>query len=378
MQNQEIKNISLYIQEKAKSYNIFIYNKKFFESLSFANKSKILVITHEHIYLKYKNIFNFNNLNYKYNIYFLPDGEEAKTWDNLEKILSHMLELKLDRNSLVIALGGGVIGDIAGFASSIYQRGIDFIQAPTSLLAMVDSSVGGKTAVNLKNYGKNLIGSFYQPSQVIIDINFLETLPEVEFKNGMAEVCKYSLLRQDSGEFYNWLINNKNLICKKNPEALIHMIETCVGTKANIVSQDEKEISGKRALLNLGHTFGHSIETASNYKIPHGQAVGIGILMSADLSLRLNKISQETHKKIFELIKLFELEQKIPEKYKLKYNFSAEALYENFKLDKKTENSRLKFIIPAENTNNSEILEVEESQESNIKNIILEILNNYI
>lgn len=219
----------------------------------------------------------------------LPDGEAHKNLAAISRIYDVLLKGKFDRNTTLIALGGGVVGDITGFAAATYLRGINFIQIPTTLLAQVDSSVGGKTGVN-HELGKNMIGAFYQPRCVIADTSVLATLPEREVKAGLAEVLKYGLVYD--ADFFNWLSANSETLSQSEPGVLSQAIKTCCEIKAAIVAKDEKE-SGIRALLNLGHTFGHAIETASGYgNWLHGETVAMGIVMAADLSTRLGWIDQ--------------------------------------------------------------------------------------
>jgi 3-dehydroquinate synthase len=214
----------------------------------------------------------------------LPDGEQHKNLGVISKIYDYLLRNKFDRHTTLLALGGGVIGDITGFAAATYQRGIGYIQIPTTLLAHVDSSVGGKTGVN-HSLGKNMIGAFYQPRCVLADIRMLDSLPEREIKAGLAEVVKYGLIR--NAKFFDWLAENSKPISGLDDAYLVRAIKTCCEMKAGIVAQDEKEI-GIRALLNLGHTFGHAIETAAGYGTwLHGETVAMGIVMAADLSRRL-------------------------------------------------------------------------------------------
>lgn len=218
----------------------------------------------------------------------LPDGEQYKTLATLETIFDALLEKRHARTTTLIALGGGVVGDMTGFAAACYQRGVDFIQVPTTLLAQVDSSVGGKTAVNHPR-GKNMIGAFHQPKAVVIDTDVLETLSERELSAGLAEVIKYGLIR-DAG-FLDWLEQNMPQLRAREPEALRYAIAESCRNKADVVAADETE-QGNRALLNLGHTFGHAIETATGYKSwLHGEAVGAGMAMAAAFSARLGWIS---------------------------------------------------------------------------------------
>ncbi len=217
----------------------------------------------------------------------LPDGEAHKGLSAISRIYDELLAGKYDRNTLLVALGGGVVGDITGFAAATYLRGINFIQIPTTLLAQVDSSVGGKTGVN-HPLGKNMIGAFYQPRCVLADSEVLDTLPEREVKAGLAEVLKYGLIHD--AEFFDWLAANSAGIATCDSALISQTIKTCCEIKAELVAKDEKE-SGVRALLNLGHTFGHAIETASGYgNLLHGETVAMGMTMAADLSRRLGWI----------------------------------------------------------------------------------------
>jgi 3-dehydroquinate synthase len=229
----------------------------------------------------------------------LPDGEKYKNLGTVNLIYSTLLENKFDRSCTLIALGGGVVGDMTGFAASSYQRGVDFIQVPTTLLSQVDSSVGGKTGVN-HPLGKNMIGAFYQPKCVLIDIDTLQTLPKREFSAGMAEVIKYGLL--GDVEFYDYLNKNIDLIMNFDKEVIKYIIFNSCENKANIVAKDEFE-GGVRALLNLGHTFGHAIENTKGYGVVlHGEAVGIGMLMAAKMSNLEGYISNDEVLKVKELL----------------------------------------------------------------------------
>jgi len=220
----------------------------------------------------------------------LPDGEQYKTWETLNLIFDALLGSHCERSTTLIALGGGVIGDMGGFAAACYQRGMPFIQVPTTLLSQVDSSVGGKTAIN-HPLGKNMIGAFYQPKLVLADISTLNTLPDRELKAGLAEVIKYGLIRDP--EFFEWLEINLERLLSRDPEALAYAVHRSCANKAEVVIADERE-TGERALLNLGHTFGHAIETGLGYGVwLHGEAVAAGTLIAAELSCRLGWISPE-------------------------------------------------------------------------------------
>lgn len=220
----------------------------------------------------------------------LPDGEQYKNMEVLQTILTQMLENRCDRTVTVIALAGGVVGDITGFASACYQRGVNFIQIPTTLLSQVDSSVGGKTGVN-HPLGKNMIGAFYQPQVVIIDIDTLDTLDDRQFSAGMSEVIKYGLLWDK--QFLDWLHDNMIGLMQRDKDLLLTAIRRSCEIKAEVVAEDEHE-SGVRALLNLGHTFGHAIETAMGYgNWLHGEAVAAGMVMAAELSQRMGWLTEE-------------------------------------------------------------------------------------
>ncbi|WP_421716655.1 3-dehydroquinate synthase [Arcobacter arenosus] len=262
----------------------------------------------------------------------IPDGEEYKRMNTIETILEHCFEHKLNRSSLLIAFGGGVIGDMTGFAASIYQRGIDFIQIPTTLLSQVDASVGGKTGINNK-YGKNLIGAFYQPIAVNIDPHFLTTLPKREFGAGIAEIVKMAVTF--NSDFFKWLEEND----LNDEENIKVAIAKSVETKAWVVSQDEKE-RGLRAALNYGHTFGHVIENETNYDTYlHGEAVGIGMTMANALAVKIGYMTQEDSNRVTALLEKYD----IPTTYNIK---DVEDFYEHFFLDKKSLDNKIKFIIP--------------------------------
>jgi len=247
-------------------------------------------------------------------------------------ILDRLFEAQFDRQSLLIAFGGGVIGDMTGFAASIYQRGIGFVQVPTTLLSQVDASVGGKTGVN-NRFGKNLIGSFYQPEAVYIDPAFLETLPPREYAAGIAEVVKMAVMFDK--EFFDFLSAHD----LRDPEALKRMIARSVALKAEVVNQDEKE-KGLRAVLNYGHTFGHVVENETGYsRYLHGEAVAIGMVMANELAVKLGLLSREEAEAIRELLRRYDL----PTSYPIR---DVDEFYEHFFLDKKSAKGKIKFILP--------------------------------
>ena len=219
----------------------------------------------------------------------VPDGEQHKNLATLEHVLTRLIELKAERKTMIVALGGGVVGDIAGFAAAIYQRGMPFVQVPTTLLSQVDSSVGGKTGINHPQ-GKNMIGAFYQPRAVLIDTDCLRTLPARELSAGLAEVVKYGVLGDRA--FFAWLEDNMDALVRGDAAALAHAIEVSCRIKAAIVARDERE-EGERALLNLGHTFGHAIENGLGYgEWLHGEAVAAGMVVAARVSRRQGRIGE--------------------------------------------------------------------------------------
>lgn len=245
---------------------------------------QVLIVTNDTVAPLYLSALKNALSNYQVDTVVLPDGEEYKDLTTLNLIFDALLTQRHNRTTTLIALGGGVIGDMTGFAAAAYQRGVNFIQVPTTLLSQVDSSVGGKTAVN-HALGKNMIGAFHQPLCVIADTDTLQTLPVKELSAGMAEVIKYGLISDPL--FYNWLIDNISKLMDKNPSVMTEAIYRSCQNKAKVVAEDERE-GGIRAILNLGHTFGHAIESHQGYgKWLHGEAVGAGMMMAADLSMRM-------------------------------------------------------------------------------------------
>ena len=266
----------------------------------------------------------------------LPDGEEHKTLAVWSGIFDNLLQARCDRRTTLIALGGGVVGDIAGFAAACYQRGIPFVQVPTTLLAQVDSSIGGKTAVN-HPLGKNMIGAFHQPRAVIIDTDTLRSLPDRELRAGVAEVIKYGLIRD--AEFFYWLEKNLVSLLKRDPRALAHAISRSCRAKAEIVALDERE-SGLRAILNLGHTFGHAIETGLGYGTwLHGEAVAAGMVMAADLSHRLGWLVKDDLDRIERVVAAAGLPVRSPAA------LPETKLRELMAVDKKVEAGRVRFVL---------------------------------
>ena len=326
-----------------KSYKIRIgageinYLRQFLEQ---KNYSKIFIITDENVAeLHLTQLINvLQGLNFTTTI--VASGEQTKSFASLEKTCEAILQQNIDRKSLILAFGGGVVGDLAGFVASILLRGVDFVQVPTTLLACVDSSVGGKTAINSK-FGKNLVGSFYQPKLVICDLDFLVTLPEREFRAGYAETLKYGLI--EDKEFFDFLDQNLEKIFTKDGQTLQKIITKSCEIKARIVSQDEKE-NGVRALLNFGHTFAHAFENELNYSndLLHGEAVGIGMLMAAKMSQNLGMIDSAAFNIIENHIEKSGLNFDLK---KIRSNWNQENLVHHLYKDKKTEHQNLTFIL---------------------------------
>lgn len=273
---------------------------------------------------------------YQCDVVILPDGEVFKTLESVNLIFDGLLEARHNRTTTLIALGGGVVGDITGFAAASYQRGVNFIQIPTTLLSQVDSSVGGKTGVN-HALGKNMIGAFHQPQCVIADTETLNTLPLRELRAGFAEVIKYGLICD--APFFDWLEQNYKSVLDCDTEALVYTLERSCQNKALVVAQDERE-SGIRAILNLGHTFGHAIETAQGYgNWLHGEAVAVGMVMAADLSARLGWISSADRQRSRALIEASGLPVLPPE------NMTSEQFMELMAVDKKVLDGALRLVL---------------------------------
>jgi 3-dehydroquinate synthase len=266
----------------------------------------------------------------------LPDGEQYKTLGVLDRVYTALLQNRFDRRCTLLALGGGVVGDMTGFAAASYQRGVDFIQVPTTLLSQVDSSVGGKTGVN-HPLGKNMIGSFHQPRCVIIDIATLDSLPDRELSAGLAEVIKYGLINDP--EFFTWLEQNMARLVAREHDALSYAIERSCSDKAAVVAADERE-SGQRALLNLGHTFGHAIETGMGYGTwLHGEAVGAGMCMAAAMSAKLGWLSDQQVRRVDRLVAAAGLPVRPPDQV------SPERFLELMAVDKKVMNGQLRLVL---------------------------------
>ncbi len=322
-----------------RSYPIYIGSGLLSQSELFTQhiKSKqVIVVTNVTIAPLYLPAVLKNLQDYSTETVILPDGEQFKTLDYVAQIFDQLLARKFSRTATLIALGGGVIGDMGGFAAACYQRGIAFLQIPTSLLAQVDSSVGGKTGVN-HPLGKNMIGAFYQPQCVIADADVLDTLDDRQLSAGLAEVIKYGLIRDI--EFFEWLENNIDALLARNKSALAYAIERSCINKAEIVAEDETE-TGIRATLNLGHTFGHAIETGAGYgKYLHGEAVAIGTCQAADLSRRIGLLNDDDVTRIIALFKKTKLPVEPPE------CVDTERFLDLMAVDKKNVDGQIRLIL---------------------------------
>lgn len=261
-------------------------------------------------------------------------GEQSKNMDTVQKLYEQLIINKFDRHDLLVALGGGVVGDLTGFSAATYLRGIDFIQIPTSLLAQVDSSIGGKTGVDFQQY-KNMVGAFYQPKLVYMSMEAFQSLPDKQFANGMAEEIKHGLIKDRS--YYTWMKENRELILQKAPETLIGMLETGCNIKRVVVENDPKE-KGERALLNFGHTIGHAIEKLSDFQLYHGECVSLGIVAAAWLSVKKGHLTQEELTDIEQVLSAYELPIRIS-------GYDAQEILTTTKSDKKMIGGKVKFTL---------------------------------
>ena len=344
---------NIVIDNSYKNFTTLVYefNNKNIENLSKFNINEIydevLIISDENVYNHQLDNF-INNIKAKIVYeYIIPSGEDSKSLSVYEEIIKYCIRINLSRKSLIIALGGGVVGDLAGFVASTYMRGIDVCQVPTSLLSQVDSSVGGKTGINIGNF-KNIIGTFYQPKFTYINIDALKTLSYNEFIAGMAEVIKYSIIYDY--DFLDYLINNSENILNKDNKTLHYMVKKCIEIKADIVSKDEKE-GDLRKILNFGHTFGHGVEKLC--KISHGEAVSIGMNMAFKLALEKGYINGSYYNKFINACDKFNLplnfnisldeKDEITKERKDKIN---QEILEIMKNDKKNSFGKINLILP--------------------------------
>ncbi len=323
----------------ARSYPIFIGNRLLGDPrhvADFVHGRQVMIVSNETVAPLYLEKTRAAFRDFEVQTVILPDGEQYKNLQVLDAVFDALLSNQFDRHCTLVALGGGVVGDMTGFAAACYQRGVNFIQIPTTLLAMVDSSVGGKTGVN-HPLGKNMIGAFHQPQCVIIDTETLASLDDRQLSAGLAEVIKYGLIRDV--DFIQWLEENMLKLLARDDDAIVEAIEFSCRCKAAVVAEDEKE-SGVRALLNLGHTFGHAIETATGYgNWLHGEAVGTGMLMAADLSMRHGWISAADVQRVENLIDMALLPTRAPA------SMDFDAFMKVMAVDKKVRDGKINFVL---------------------------------
>lgn len=334
--------VSIDLQQR--SYNIAIGDSLFDNPATYAElpiASSALIVTNSTVAPLYAQRL-LRALQGKYanvQTLILPDGEEYKTWQTLNQIFDVLLQNGCDRKTILFALGGGVVGDMAGFAAASYMRGVPFVQVPTTLLAQVDSSVGGKTGIN-HPLGKNMIGAFYQPLKVVCDLATLKTLPARELSAGLAEVIKYGPIADP--EFLSWIENNIDALMAREPAALVHAVRRSCEIKAWVVAQDERE-AGLRAILNFGHTFGHAIEAGLGYgSWLHGEAVGCGMVMAAQLSYRVGLVEQALAQRLTALIRKAGLPVTAP---RLAETDNAGRYLELMRVDKKAQGGEIRFVL---------------------------------
>lgn len=277
-----------------------------------------------------------NNLDSTIFSHVFEAGEASKNGDTLNKLYEDLIKFKMDRNDLLVALGGGVVGDLTGFCAATYLRGIDYIQVPTTLLSQVDSSIGGKTAIDFMKY-KNMVGAFYMPRLVYINVNTLKTLDSKQFSSGMGEVIKHGLIQDN--HYYEYIWSNKDKIKNKAVNSLIELIYGSCLIKARVVEEDPKE-KGIRAYLNFGHTVGHAIEKLSDYKLFHGECVALGMMSSLYISNKLGFVSKEEVDNVRKLLEFFDLRTHLDTS-----DFDKKAVLEATKSDKKMDNNRIKFVV---------------------------------
>ena len=341
VQEQEVR-----IKTSERAYKIYFKDLYRFTLAPIKPSKKVLIISQAPIAKHYLDILleKITTDEYEASTMIIDNGEEAKNFFTYQLILQKLLSLNFERNDTIVALGGGVVGDIVGLAASTFYRGINYVQIPTTLLSMIDSSVGGKTGINVPE-GKNLIGSFYQPHMVHIDSSNLLTLPDREFKSGLGELVKYTMLGSQwdvllGDNFYDFVNMNADQILEKDQSILNEVISHCLIIKAGIVSEDEHE-KGVRAHLNLGHTFAHAFEETTKYKVfTHGEAVAIGLVSACYLAEELGYIKRSATKKVTDLLEKFNINYKIPKDLKL------ESILGAFKYDKKSVNGVPTFVLP--------------------------------
>ena len=329
------------VNTTSKSYPVFIWSNIFRSLPEFIRKfnlpSRVCVILDEKVEQIYGSSIRkvINGFAVKKHFLVLPASEKVKSFETVSQIFTRLYEEQFGRDTLLIAIGGGTVGDVAGFAASTYMRGLPLVHIPTTLLSAVDSSIGGKTGINFKE-AKNFIGTFYQPSLVLIDTNFLNSLPEEEFISGFGEVIKYSYLT--NRKFYSTLLSDCNLLVKKDSGFLNKIIYESVKIKSAVVSEDENEITGLRKILNFGHTFAHAFESNSSFKLSHGKAVIAGIVSALFLSFEKGLMTEN------QLNYMLELPLKFQPSIKIK-NINKEDIFKLMTYDKKNSKGKIKFVL---------------------------------
>ncbi|MCK9614568.1 MAG: 3-dehydroquinate synthase [Candidatus Omnitrophica bacterium] len=321
-------------------YNIYI-EQNLFKNISSRIKGLNLgnfaiILASRSVLAFYRKKIEKSFTNFPHRIIVLPDGERAKTKESLFRIIQEIIKTnKLDRKVFIVCIGGGTVGDVGGFAASIYKRGIPYVQVPTTLLSQIDASIGGKTAIDLKE-AKNILGAFYQPKVVFIDPNFLNTLKKKQVKEGIAEAVKYAVIKNSA--FFIFLLKNYREILSLKPSSILKVIDVCANIKAKIVEIDEVEKKSIRTILNFGHTFAHALEAASKYKkISHGEAVSLGMLYAAFLSNRVGLCSMNEICQIRDLLKKFELP--------VKYKYDFKTIYKAMSYDKKNVSGQFRLVL---------------------------------
>ncbi len=359
--------IKLNVNLKERTYPIYITTDfqglgKAFSALK--QFSKIIVITDSNVGRIYSEecIKAISDTAAEMFCYTIPAGEKSKVLSTVSDIYREMIACRLDRRSAVVALGGGVVGDIAGFAAATFMRGIPFVQIPTTILSQADSSVGGKTGVDFEG-SKNMIGAFHQPSFVYINVNTLKTLPEREVKSGLAEVIKHGLILDS--EFYDYIDSNLDKILTFDEDVLQYIAKTNCRIKGKIVEKDERE-GDLRAILNFGHTIGHAVESVSNFTMLHGECVAIGMIGAYKLAVKLGAVDEKTAAKVEETLKKSGLPVKVS-------NMNSDEILAMMYSDKKVKDGRLNFILPK---GIGEVIQCAIDNESMIKEVLEELINN--
>lgn len=327
--------LTLMVETKPKSYPIFVGHHTQLELAPYIHGKQVLIVSNETVAPLYLQKIQSYLTDFEVQTCILPDGEQYKNQDSINAIYDVLMTHHFGRDCTLIALGGGVVGDMTGFAAASFMRGVNFIQIPTTLLSQVDSSVGGKTGIN-HPLGKNMIGAFWQPLAVFLDMSVLATLPKREFSAGMAEVIKYACIMD--GAFLDWLLDNKTAIMAQNPEILAQMVYRSCAYKAKIVAMDEKE-QGVRAYLNFGHTFGHAIETYMGYgNWLHGEAVAVGMVQAAALSCLEGRLDKASYFKLIQSLEAFDLPVQVP-------NIPMDKMLELMGHDKKVKSGKLRLVL---------------------------------